>query len=224
MTKRPALILSMIFASLSAFAATDATEMTTKDAKMFNTAFSLFKGKNVAKVGVDKTVKMEVLDKTIESSGAITTGGRKIRWETETPEKSLILFDGKTLWTIQYPSEDLGGPVQVMKSKLDEKAKGQLLVRLMTSKDAPSKSFDVLKRTEADGGIRWDLKPKKEDATVKDFAVTVDASKKYLREIEYRDEIGNKTVLKFGRPEKVKDPGKKLFEAEIPKGAQVTDL
>lgn len=222
MIRRLTLIFTLMFAS-TAFAA-NVTALAVKDAKLFNTAFSLFKGKAVAKVGVDKTVKMELLDKTIESTGSITTGGRKIRWETATPEKSLILFDGNILWTMQFPSEDIGGPVQVTKSKLDDKAKGQLLVRLMTSKEAPSKNFDLVSREEADGAVKLNLKPKTEDATVKDFAVTVDLAKKYLRAIEYRDEIGNKTVLKFGKPEKVKNQDEKLFKAEIPKGAQVTEL
>lgn len=214
----------MAFSHFGAVAAEGPSELNKKDRRLFDSATAFLQSKSMSKTDVEKTVTSEVLEKTTTSSGRLFAGGHKLRWETESPEKSMILFDGTILWTFLYPSDELGGPIQVTKSKLDIKAKTQILVRLVTSKEAPSKNFDVLERTEADGIVRWKLKPKQDDPTVKDFSVAVESKKKLLREIEYRDEIGNKTTLKFGIPEKIKNPDAKQFKAEVPKGAQVTEL
>ena len=81
-----------------------------------------FHGKNLV-FQVEKSLSSEFLDKPQVSQGKISLTSGKLRWETTSPEKSLILFDGKILWTQQSPNSDFPGPDQVTKTRSTKKCK-----------------------------------------------------------------------------------------------------
>ena len=76
-------------------------------------------------MNVEKTVTSEMLAKETTYSGKIKLSNGKFRWENESPEKTLLLFDGKNLFSVQYPSKEFNTGTQVAKSKIDEKGKKQ---------------------------------------------------------------------------------------------------
>lgn len=204
-------------------ASTAPVSLSAADRKLLDASTSFLRGSSISKVGIVKEVSSEIMERTTTSSGIIYVGGGKFRWETELPEKNLVLFDGSWLWTVQYPSPDFGGDIQATKSRLQGKAQNQILVQLVTEKGFSAR-FDQLERSEQDGKIVWQLQPKKDDPTVKKFSLKVDKTSKRLSELQYTDEIGNKTTLKFDSFEKIKKPDLKLFKMSLPKGTQVTEL
>src|SRR5207253_7014099 len=87
-----------------------------------------YRNSKLVKIETEKKVTSELLGKTTTYQGMIYLAQGKFRWENETPEQSLLLFDGEIIWNVQYPPKDLGGQVQVAKAKLDKNTKSQILI------------------------------------------------------------------------------------------------
>lgn len=220
-----AVLFALAFAVGSGFApATAATKSKAAPVpKRLDRATEFLKGVKVTKLDVEKTVVSELLGKTTTSKGLITLGSGKFRWETTEPEKSLIVFDGKTLWTLQTPSPELGGPAQVTKSTLNGKARDQILVKILGGGKMSSK-FEIRRSESGDDGFVVQLAPLKPDPTVRDFSVVLGGKPERLREIRYGDEVGNQTKIRILDSSTVKKPAKDLFKFQAPKGAEVTEL
>lgn len=195
----------------------------TKDQKFLDQSTALFRsGKSVTQLEVEKTTVFELLDKTTKSKGEIFLGKGKFRWNILTPEKSQIVFDGKMLWTSQEDSN--GGKTQVTKSRVDGKAKDQILIKLLAGDGKLSTKFKI-EKLEAKGDLKvFHLKALKEDPAIKAFVLTVDKSTKNLRTISYSDEVGNRTEIEILNRKILKKPDAKLFQFQLPKNAEVNEL
>lgn len=183
-----------------------------------------YRSTNVVQIPVDKKVTSELLGRTTEYQGTIYLSQGKFRWENETPEKSLLLFDGDTIWSVQYPPEDLGGPVQVAKAKLNKNTKSQIFISTLLGKDPIDKNFDIISEKTADNTLSVELKPHSEDLQVKELRMDVDLKLKIIKNISYKDDVDNLTVIAMKKPELHKKVKKELFKFKIPKDAQVTNL
>lgn len=191
--------------------------------KRLDKASAFLATKKVMRLDVEKTTVSEILNKTTESKGEIFLGGGKFRWETTTPEKGLIVFDGKTLWTSQEAPAELGGPAQVTKSTLNGKAKDQILLKILSGGKI-STNFRLLESEKNEEGTVLKMEPKKADASVKNFSLLMGGKPERLREIRYTDDIGNLTKIRILKNEDVKKPAADLFKFEAPKGAEVNEL
>ncbi len=182
-----------------------------------------YHGKNLV-FQVEKALSSEFLEKPQVSQGKISLMSGKLRWETTTPEKSLILFDGKILWTQQSANADFPGPDQVTKSKISKKNASMLLFEKLLFQGNLTSSFDVLEqKKEADQNI-LSLKPKKDSINLKSLKVIIQIKDLLLQEISYVDEIGNKTQVKILQTQVVPSFSKDLFIFKIPAKAQVQEL
>jgi outer membrane lipoprotein-sorting protein len=208
------ILMSLVFA---------ATAPKNNDAKKLDVATAFLRGQDMYQMPVEKVVVYELLDKTTTSTGEIYVAGGKFRWDTHTPEKSMVLYDGKILWAVQYPDKDLGGPTQVTKSRIDAKAKDQLLVKILTDKARFSTKFKITDKKTADGMTVYSLEPLKEDPTIRKFSAGLNAKSGKLIELSYTDEVGNLTTIKI--LEKYKKPADvKMFKPNLPSDAQVNEL
>lgn len=186
-------------------------------------AMAFLAGSKVTRLQVEKTVTSELMGKTSVSDGEITVGSGKFRWETTSPEKSQMVYDGKIFWTLQVPPVDLGGPIQVTKTSVSGRVKDQILVKVLSSGKISSR-FRLLGTETADQQTVVRLEPLKEDPTVRDFSLVIGGKPEKIREIRYKDEIGNLTVIRILNSETIKKPAAGLFKFEVPKGAQVNEL
>ena len=191
--------------------------------KRLDQATGFLKATKVTKLDVEKTVVSDLLGKTTSSKGEIVLGKGKFRWETTSPEKSLVVFDGKTLWTLQQPIAELGGPAQVTKSQVSGKARDQILVKMLSGGKL-SQKFRVQDAIQDQSETILRLSPVKPDPNVKDFSVVLGGKPEKLHEIRYGDEVGNQTTIRILGTETVKKPAKDLFKFEVPKGAEVNEL
>lgn len=192
-------------------------------AKRLDQAGAFLSGAKVTKIKVEKTVVSELLAKTTSSSGEIFVGGGKFRWETEAPDKSTVVFDGKTLWTAQPPPPEFGGATQVTKSSLKGKGKDQVLVKILSGGKLSSK-FKVLNSIAGRDDTVLNLAPSSPDPSVKDFSVVLAGKPERIREIRYVDDVGNLTKIRVLKTSAVKKPEAKLFSFEVPKNAEVNEL
>lgn len=208
------LILCQLLAFVAKASGSEALQQVTKK----------YRDSKLVEMTVDKVVKSELLGKETKYSGKIYLGSGKFRWENTTPEKSLLVFDGKTIWSEQTPPKELGGPVQVAKGKVDKKTRSHILITTLLGSDV-EKSFKINKEDKDGELLKLSVSPKTEDLTIQSLQLVLNPKEGTLKEVSYKDDIGNLTTLSFSKisfaPKKVK---KNLFKYQPPKGAQVTDL
>ncbi|UYL10615.1 outer membrane lipoprotein carrier protein LolA [Bdellovibrio sp. SKB1291214] len=181
-----------------------------------------YRAAKVVEMNIEKTVKSDLTGKLDKFTGTVAIANEKFRIDTKTPDEALLLFDGTTLWNVQYPPKEFGGPAQVAKGKPDKKTRALMLAATLLGGDI-QKTFKVTNEKK-DGDIVTLSVASKDDLPVKNIQMVLDMKKQEIKEISYTDEIPNFVTMKFSDV-KLKDSIKKnLFKYEIPKDAQVTNL
>jgi outer membrane lipoprotein carrier protein len=210
------ILLFSLFLSLSAMAATNGAATLQKVTKKYRNT-------KLVEMNVEKTVKSELLGKETKHEGKIFLGAGKFRWENSKPEKTLLVYDGKTIWSEQTPPAEFGGPVQVARGKVDKKTKSHILLSTLLGGDI-KKNFKVLGERKNGDTLTVDVEPLQNDLNVKAMSLRVNTKDSTLSQVSYKDDIGNLTTLTFTDVNFLKSEKKNLFKYQPPKGAQVTDL
>lgn len=182
-----------------------------------------YRDSKLVEMTVEKFVKSELLGKETKYDGKIYLTKGKFRWENTTPEKTLLVFDGSVIWSEQSPPKEFGGSVQVAKGKVDKRTGAHVLISSLMGSEL-SKNFKVLKEQKEGDLLKLDVAPRKNDLTVNSLQVVISPKDKTLREISYKDDIGNLTTLSFSRIKFLNIEKKNLFKYQPPKGVPVTDL
>ena len=182
-----------------------------------------YKRAQLIEMSVEKVVKSELLGKQTSYSGRIFLTQGKFRWENTTPERSLLVFDGNTIWSEQSPPEELGGPIQVAKGVVDKKNRSHILISSLMG-EGLKKNFKINHQKIEGEKVYLTISPLKEGLTIKEITIVVSPADKIMREISYKDEIGNLTEMKFSNIKFSKKIKEDLFKYKPPQGAQVTDL
>jgi outer membrane lipoprotein carrier protein len=183
-----------------------------------------YRNSKLVRIEADKKVSSELLGKTTSYQGVIYLAQGKYRWEIETPEKSLLIFDGEIILNVQYPPKDLGGPVQVAKAKLDKNTKSQILISTLIGKEPIEKNFKVIEEKTEEEILSVELQPLTGDVRVKGLTLSVDVKTKQIKKILYKDDVDNTTDINMNKTEFLSKENKELFKYKIPKDAQVTNL
>ncbi|UXR65805.1 outer membrane lipoprotein carrier protein LolA [Bdellovibrio bacteriovorus] len=183
-----------------------------------------YRASKLVEMSVEKIVKSELLGKETKYEGKIYLANGKFRWENTTPEQTLLVFDGSTIWSVQTPPKEFGGPVQVAKGKVDKKTRSHILISSLLGEDL-AKTFKIVSEKKDGDLIHLDVEPVQGgDLTVKSMKLVVKTKDNTLRSVSYLDDIGNQTTMNFSKIEFLKKENKKLFKYQPPKDAQVTDL
>lgn len=204
----------MPFLTVAAFTSTESTLQ--KISKKYSNA-------KLVEMSVEKTVTSELLGKETKHQGKIFLAKKKFRWENTTPEKSLVVFDGTTIYSEQTPPKELGGEVQVAKGKVDKKTGAHILISSLLGADL-EKNFKVVETENSENLVKYDVTPLTNDLTIKDLKIVFNCKELTMKELSYKDDIGNLTVMRFSNVSFQKKEKNNLFKYVIPKGAQVTDL
>jgi outer membrane lipoprotein carrier protein len=183
-----------------------------------------YRNSKLVKIDTEKKVTSELLGKTTNYQGVISLAEGKFRWENETPEQSLLLFDGETIWNVQYPPKDLGGPVQVAKAKLDKNTKSQILITTLIGKEPITKNFKILNEKTDQDIMTVELEALSGDIRVKALSLDVNVKSKQFQKISYKDDVDNTTEITLKKTVFLNKENKDLFKYKIPKDAQVTNL
>lgn len=180
-----------------------------------------FQSSPLVTIQLEKVVKSELLGKETTHQAKVFLGKGMFRLETESPEKALFVFDGKTAWNVQYPSEDFGGDIQVTKSKLDKRSKQQmLLVNIL--RQPLSQNFKVLGEKKSGDQSELELSPLRSELAIKKLSVKFADAK--VESISYEDDLGNFTQMKFKKIDFGSKAKPELFKYKPEKGAQVNEL
>lgn len=215
------LITRKLFLSVMIFAFTSIAVEAAKKSQLTEVV-SKYKKSNLVKIELTKTIKSKLLGKESKYKGIIYLSANKFRLNIEEPDKNQIIFDGKTIWNVQFPPKELPGPVQVAKAKLDKNTKKQILISSLISKEGLSKNFKVEKEVKKDEKVLVSLTPTQNELSVKDLEIVLVDKK--ISEINYIDDVGNKTSYFFEKTDFNAKGSTQIFKYTPPKGAQVTNL
>ncbi|MDG0814998.1 LolA family protein [Bdellovibrio svalbardensis] len=212
--------ISILFFALSlsvtGFAAQKSNETLQKLSKKYRSA-------KLVEMDVEKTVKLELQGRETKYDGKIYLANGKFRWENTTPEETLLVFDGTTIWSVQTPPKEFGGAPQVARGKVDKKTKSQILISSLLGGDL-EKNFKVVKEEKGSDVVKIEVAPQGNELSVKSLNLVIDAKKNQMTELSYKDDLGNLTTMKFSKIQFLKKADSSKFKYQPPKGAQVTDL
>ena len=170
-------------------------------------------------MGVEKTVTSELLGKETKYQGKIFLANKKFRWENTTPEKTLLVFDGTTIYSEQTPPKELGGVVQVAKGKVDKKTGSHILISSLLGADL-EKNFKAVEKEKVENLVKYDVTPLSNDLSIKDLKIVLDSKELTMKELSYKDDIGNLTVMRFSNVKLPKKAKNSLFKYLIPNKRQ----
>lgn len=139
----------------------------------------------------------------------------RIRWETETPEKSLLIGDGKKFWFYTPPFSQ-GESGQVIERKSQD-------VQSQFAQDLLSGHLSVSKDTKVEdlGANRYKVTPKKGSAgTVKTAEITIDSKAQTIQKLVLIHEDESRLELSFSKIELGKPLDAKLFTFKAPPNTQ----
>jgi outer membrane lipoprotein carrier protein len=183
-----------------------------------------YKKSEMTVMRTEKIVKSELMGTENKFSGTIAISQGNFRWENTEPEKSLLIFDGQTIWSEQSPPKEFPGPVQVVKAKVDKKNKSQVIIGSLLGSGTLFENFNVISEKIQGDEYLYKIEPKSKDLKISVLNLSVLKKTKEVAEISYLDDVGNLTTMKFSRIEFNKKKNKDLFKYVPPKDAQVTNL
>ena len=195
-----------------------------KSPSLFDQSIKKYQKSKMVSMHVEKTVISEMLAKETTYSGQIKLSSGKFRWENEKPERTLLLFDGKNLFSVQYPSKEFNTGTQVAKSKIDEKGKKQILISSLLSPSSAKSKFKMLSEKKGPILTEVEIEPDSSDLQIKKLTISIHQKTKQIQNISYKDDVGNLTKMSFSNIKFESKADPKLFQYKIPKDAQVTNL
>jgi outer membrane lipoprotein carrier protein len=201
-----------------------AISVSAKPSRALKEVTQKYRNAKMVEMAVDKVIKSELLGREVTYNGKIFLANGKFRWENKTPDETLLVFDGTTIWSVQMPPKEFGGAVQILKGKVDKKTRSQILISTLLGKEPIERNFKVLKEEKKDNLAILEVAPQGTDLTIKKLNLVLDTKKKEMSEVSYVDDVGNLTTLKFSNIQFLKKEDKNLFKYVPPKGAQVSNL
>ena len=168
---------------------------------------------------VTKVVHQEVMGTKSESEGRFYFSKGKLRLDFVRPERSTLVYDGRTVW-LESRLDDKHIQVSRVRSGTLRKS-NSLLAVLFDRRDA-LKGFKLLKSGPVAGKIKYEFEPRDLKATeVRRLEITLD--RKNIHSIMYKDQMENQVDFEFHDLKRGPVPAAK-FNYHPPRGASVTNL
>ncbi len=141
----------------------------------------------------------------------------RMRWSYESPEPSLVVSDGTTLW-IYEP-----GAREVQKLPVGQGFLSGAAVQFLLGAGRLAERFHIRGEDCRDGGGRLLLTPR-EPATYEQLVLEVDGDTGLVRATEVHDLFGGVVRIEFSDVELDRPVGADRFRFEVPEGVEVLEL
>lgn len=195
-----------------------------KAVEFLSSALLNYRNTSLVELKVEKTLKSEYKPKDSISNGKIFYSKGKFRWENETPQKMLTVFDGNILWNVQYSSLDFPGKNKVAKSKLDKKARSQIFLMSLFDEDKLVEKFEIKVDEKNEKEVLFSIDQKSADKVVYDIKMKLGIESKKILEVSFKDDIGNLTIIKFENEKMNLKKKKGIFSFKPGKNDEVTEI
>lgn len=213
------LTILMIVIPFSAGAKTD-----TKNTQLLLDLTLRYREAKMVRMKMDRTVVSELTGTKNSYAGEIALSGKKFRLDQTSPEKNMAVYDGKTLWTVQFPPADFkNAPTQVTKQQIKPGDGNAVLTSLLTQGKITDR-FEIVTSVKDAIAATYELKPKKADMNITKLKLKIELEKRLVRELTVWDEVGNESAFIFPEVLFFSAIEAKLFKYSPPKGAQVIQL
>ncbi len=138
----------------------------------------------------------------------------KFRWQVESPNKQVIIADGKNIWVYDVDLE------QAVKQKMNAQYSVNPAMLLSGSVTELQKYFSVVKLNKTPG-LWFEMKPKQQNAMFQSIQMQfVDGQ---LKSMLVNDNLGNKSVITFSNAIINPQLNPNLFKFTAPKGVDVIE-
>lgn len=141
----------------------------------------------------------------------------RMRFEYETPEPSLVVSDGKTLWIYDPVAKE----VQVLAVEGDFLSAAA--IQFLLGEGRLSESFDVTAKSCAPDRAELELRPRAETSYER-IDLVVEPATGWIRETTVHDLLGNRTQVAFEEIEAGGPVDEARFRFEPPAGVRVLTL
>lgn len=217
------LILLSFFIGLTANLSAQA-KVSAETEKSITSVFSKYRKSAYVEMKVEKKVVSEIMGTEKNYSGQAVIGSKKFRFESEAPEKALVVYNGKTLWNIQYPAQGAEGKTQAARLAINKKSRGQIFLLELLQGEPMTKEFDLSDEKKEGNTLQVTAKPKTNKYDLSSMSLKFDLKAKRLSEVEYSDDLGNKTTFKLVDQKNLKKVDGKKFDFKPGADVEVVDL
>lgn len=171
-----------------------------------------------------RTVLSELMGTETVYEGTLSFSQKLFRWDHQLPEKSMILFDGKVFWSVQYTDKNDNKKMNISKSTQRNLIEKQNGISVFVGNSQVAKSFKVKKSTEEKGQVTLELESVTQNPQLQNLKVVYLKKDLALKSLEFLDEVGNLTKIDFLNTKFQSKAPTKFFSFKPPQGAQVTEL
>lgn len=219
-------LLLGVFLALSASAGGAPGEKPKSLAKSeIDQALAPLRQENGVSVPLKKKSINNLLMKEKNSKGTLHYWQGKLRVETESPDETLLVMDGKTIWVVNKLPEDLGGQTLVSKTSARSFKKSNTFFAALLEDGKLLKEFKVKDRKVIETMIRLELVPKSpDDSEIQRLELSLQEPGQRLRQVTYWDDKENEVTFELGEVKSIEGDRKALFSYKPPKDAEVTEF
>jgi outer membrane lipoprotein-sorting protein len=189
-----------------------------------NRVLADYRSAQAIKAKIKKTVVQEAMGSETKGEGDFYFSKGKLRMDMISPEKSVLVYDGKIVW-FESRIESLDGKgetIQVTKMKTGKlKKTDSLMATLFEEKDI-TKTFKFIGTKDEKGVRLYDFKPIDKNKTEVQY-LQIGLKDKNVERVVYEDQVENKVSVVFSDLVKGKVPPEK-FHYVPPKNAEITDI
>lgn len=154
---------------------------------------------------------------TISQGTVVIAKPTRMRWSYETPEPSLVVSDGKTLW-IYDP-----GFGEAQRLPADGATFSGAALQFLLGKGDLQREFSIRLVSCEKDAIELELTPK-ERASYEKLFIVVDRATGNVSRTRIDDLVGNSTVVEFSDLQVNLDPSAEVFRFVPPAGVRVIEL
>ena len=225
MSNSPRLLLTVLVALVSLLRSSSSAAKTAKPtvpptpAAQVEAVLGRYRSSRGVRAKVKKTVTQDLMGSLSVSEGQFYFAKGKLRLEIETPEPSILIYDGTSIWL-----ESRLDPKTLQVSHLKAGAlrrTDSLMSALFDKKDA-LKGFDSAHVAELNGSKVYAFVPKDKRTTeIRTLEIAIRGRE--LARIKYKDQMENTVDFEF-RDLDHANLSPKLFAYKPPKDANVTEL
>jgi outer membrane lipoprotein carrier protein len=154
---------------------------------------------------------------TLSRGVVVVAKPSRMRWSYETPEPSLVVSDGKTLW-IYDP-----GFGEAQRLPADEAAFSGAALQFLLGRGDLQREFSIDLVSCETGAVELELTPK-EPASYEKLFIVVEPVTGNVSRTRIDDLVGNSTVVEFSDLQVNLDPSGEVFRFVPPAGVRVIEL
>lgn len=175
------------------------------------------------KMKLEQITKSMYQKKARKATGEMFLSEGKLRIVFTAPEKSLLVYDGKFVWS-EEASPTNPKNVNVTKAVLERSQANKTLLSVIGGKVKPSKVYKINKI--AGGALQesYSLLAKDKKAAIQEIKLKIDKRDNTISTFSFLDDIGNETTLNFSEIEMNAKLNSSSFVYKAKAGNKVNEL